>query len=129
MTRTISKVANAAGINIETVRFYERKKLIAQPTKPTTGFRHYPDETLARIHFIKRAQELGFTLDEVSNLLSLNDRPCSQVQELAEQKLSAVKEKLANLSRLEEVLQSLLAQCHNNDDENRCPIIHSLQPL
>jgi len=128
MTRTISKVANAAGINIETVRFYERKNLITQPTKPTTGFRHYPDETVARIRFIKRAQELGFTLDEVANLLSLNDQPCRQVQVLAEQKLSAVKGKLANLHRLENVLQSLLAQCHNNDDESRCPIIHSLQP-
>jgi len=128
MTTTISKVANSLGINIETVRFYERRKLIAQPTKPAIGFRHYPDETVARIRFIKRAQELGFTLEEIANLLSLNDRPCSQVQDLAEQKLSAVKEKMANLRRLEDVLKSLLAQCHNNDDESRCPIIHSLQP-
>lgn len=97
-------------------------------TKPTTGFRHYPDETVARIRFIKQAQELGFTLEEVANLLSLNDQPCNQVQGLAERKLSSVKEKMVNLHRLENVLQSLLAQCHSNDDESRCPIIHSLQP-
>ena len=128
MTRTISKVAKALGINIETVRFYERRKLIDQPAKPTSGFRHYPDETVARIRFIKRAQELGFTLEEIAHLLSLNDRPCSQVQDLAAQKLSAVREKMANLRRLEDVLKSLLAQCHDNDDESICPIIHSLQP-
>ena len=128
MTRTISEVARVLGVNVETIRFYERKRLITQPNKPITGFRHYPNKTVDRIRFIKRVQGLGFTLDEVANLLSLDDRPCSQVQDLAEQKLSAVKEKLASLRRLEEVLQSLLAQCHNNNDESCCPIIHSLQP-
>lgn len=128
MTRTISKVAKALDINIETVRFYERRGLIDQPNKPALGYRHYPDETVNRIRFIKRAQELGFTLEEIANLLSLNDRPCSQVQELAEHKLSAVKEKMADLRRLEKALKSLLAQCHSNDDETHCPIIDSLQP-
>jgi MerR family mercuric resistance operon transcriptional regulator len=128
MTTTISKVVSTLGINIETVRFYERKNLITQPTKPTTGFRHYPNETVLRIRFIKQAQALGFTLEEVANLLSLNDRPCNQVQELAERKLSSVKEKMANLHHLENVLQSLLAQCHSNDNKSRCPIIRSLQP-
>ncbi len=127
MTRTISKVAKALDINIETVRFYERRGLIDQPNKPALGYRHYPDETVNRIRFIKRAQELGFTLEEIANLLSLNDRPCSQVQELAEHKLSAVKEKMADLRRLEKALKSLLAQCHSNDDETHCPIIDSLQ--
>ena len=95
MTRTISKVAKALDINVETVRFYERRGLIDQPVKPEIGYRHYPDETLNRIRFIKRAQELGFTLEEIANLLSLNDRSCNQVQTLAEHKLNEVKEKLA----------------------------------
>jgi MerR family mercuric resistance operon transcriptional regulator len=128
MTKTISKVARELDINIETVRFYERRGLIAQPTKPEVGYRHYPEETVDRIRFIKRAQELGFTLEEIANLLSLDDRPCSQVQGLAEHKLNAVKEKMADLRRLEEALKSLLDQCHSNDDENHCPIIGSLQP-
>lgn len=70
MTRTISRLAKELGVNIETIRFYERKGLIQQPPKPTTGYRHYPSETVNRIHFIKRAQELGFTLDEIVHLLS-----------------------------------------------------------
>jgi MerR family mercuric resistance operon transcriptional regulator len=126
MTRTISRIAKEIGVNIETIRFYERRGLIEQPDKPETGYRHYPDETVNRIRFIKRAQELGFTLDEIANLLSLNDRPCSQVQELTEHKLSAVKEKMADLRRLEKALKALLTQCQSNDDDSRCPIIDSL---
>lgn len=82
MTRTISKVASTLGVNIETVRFYERKRLITQPTKPTTGFRHYPNEMVDRIGFIKQAQQLGLTLNQVAHLLCLNDQPCHQVKAL-----------------------------------------------
>lgn len=128
MTRTISKVAKTLDINIETIRFYERRGLIQQPLKPEVGYRHYPDDTVNRIRFIKRAQELGFTLEEIDHLLSLDGRPCSQVQNLAEHKLSAVREKMANLRRLEKALNELLGQCHSNDDENHCPVIDSLQP-
>jgi MerR family mercuric resistance operon transcriptional regulator len=128
MIRTISKVGKELGINIETIRFYERKGIIKQPIKPETGYRHYARDTVNRIRFIKRSQELGFTLDEIANLLSLNDKPCSQVQKLAEQKFSVVKEKMADLQRLEKALNGLLVQCNNNEDDNRCPIIDSLQP-
>ena len=110
--RTISKLANELGINIETVRFYERRGMIEQPLKPDLGYRHYPNETVNRIRFIKRAKELGFTLEEIANLLSLEDRPCSQVQELAEHKLGAVRDKMADLRRLETALNTLLLQCH-----------------
>jgi len=128
MARTISKVAKKLDINIETVRFYERRGLIVQPPKPAQGYRHYPNDTVNRIHFIKRSQELGFTLDEITNLLSLNGTPCGQVQELAKQKLSAVRKKMADLRCLEKVLKELLAQCRNNQDDSHCPIIDSLQP-
>lgn len=73
MTLTIGKLANAAGVNVETIRFYERKGLITQPQKPIEGFRQYSSETLQRLYFIKRAQDLGFTLDEISSLLKLGD--------------------------------------------------------
>ena len=128
MTRTISKVAKELDINIETVRFYERRGLIDQPLKPEMGYRHYTDDIVNRIRFIKRAQELGFTLEEIANLLNLNDSPCSQVQHLAEHKLRTVKEKMADLRRLEKALHELLDQCHSNDDKSHCPIIDSLQP-
>ncbi|GAB1259704.1 Hg(II)-responsive transcriptional regulator [Teredinibacter haidensis] len=128
MTRTISRLAKELGVNIETIRFYERKGLIQQPPKPTTGYRHYPSETVNRIHFIKRAQELGFTLDEIVHLLSLEDSPCSEVQTLANNKLEKVRSKILDLRRLENALEVLLSQCHENDDKSHCPIIDSLQP-
>jgi MerR family mercuric resistance operon transcriptional regulator len=128
MQRTISKVAKELDINVETVRFYERKNLIQQPKKPVQGYRHYPDETLNRIRFIKRAQELGFTLEEIANLLTLNDKPCKTVQQLAEQKLGAVQKKIADLNLLSNSLQSLLSQFESNDDDAHCPIIDSFEP-
>jgi len=128
VAKTISKVAKELGINIESIRFYERRGLIKQPRKPEHGYRHYPEETINRVRFIKRSQELGFTLDEIAHLMQLNDQPCGQVQELAEHKLVAVKEKIANLRHLEHALTTLVAQCHSNPDNNHCPIIDSLQP-
>jgi MerR family mercuric resistance operon transcriptional regulator len=128
MTRTISKLAKHLNISIETIRFYERKLLIQQPVKPAQGYRHYPDEIIDRIHFIKRAQELGFSLDEIANLLSLHDQPCDQVQALAYKKLIAVQEKKQSLLRLEEALTTLLKQCENNRNKDDCPIIDALQP-
>ncbi|PCK08741.1 MAG: Hg(II)-responsive transcriptional regulator [Alteromonadaceae bacterium] len=127
MAKTISKAAKELGINIETIRFYERQKLIQQPPKPIQGYRQYPEKTIERIRFIKNAQELGFTLNEVANLIQLNDKPCAQVQILAEQKLATVKEKIAGLQRLESALNTLVSQCHHNLDDNHCPIIDSLQ--
>ncbi|AGS38555.1 Hg(II)-responsive transcriptional regulator [Cycloclasticus zancles] len=128
MAQTISKVAKTLAINVETIRFYERRGLIEQPAKPEVGYRHYPNDTINRIRFIKRSQELGFTLNEIANLLNLNDSPCGQVQELAEHKLAAVKDKMVDLRRLEKALNALLAQCQSNEDDSHCPIIDSLQP-
>ena len=126
--RTISMLAKELSVNVETIRFYERKGLIKQPPKPMQGYRHYPKETVSRIHFIKRSQELGFTLNEIEGLLALNDSPCSKVQELANKKLIAVQKKMADLLLLEHALEEHLGQCQNNDDDSHCPIIDSLQP-
>jgi MerR family mercuric resistance operon transcriptional regulator len=128
MANTISKVATQLEINVETVRFYERRGMINQPIKPEIGYRHYPSETVNRIRFIKRSQELGFTLDEIVNLLSLSDESCDQVQILAEHKLDAVKKRMTDLRRLEKALKTLLMQCNSNEDNNHCPIIDSLLP-
>jgi len=95
--------------------------------QPDTGYRHYSDQVLSRIRFIKRAQELGFTLDEVANLLALNDQPCHQVQDLAQNKLTAVKAKMKDLRKLEAALDSLLDECRSNNDSSHCPVIDSLQ--
>ncbi|GAC23132.1 MULTISPECIES: Hg(II)-responsive transcriptional regulator [Paraglaciecola] len=128
MSGTISKIAKQIGINPETVRFYERKGLIKQPVKPLQGYRIYPIEIVNRIRFIKRSQELGFTLHEIEGLLSLSDNPCHQVEELAKKKLIAVQAKQADLLLLEKALLENIAQCQRNEDETCCPIIDSLQP-
>jgi len=128
MSRTISKVAKEIGINIETVRFYERRGLIKQPVKPIQGYRQYPTATINRIRFIRRSQELGFTLNEIEGLLSLNDNPCNQVEELARKKLAAVQAKQTDLQLLEKALLEHIEQCQSNEDDTCCPIIDSLQP-
>lgn len=128
MSNTIGQTAKKLRINVETIRFYERRGLIAQPPKPATGFRHYPQKTIERIGFIRRAQELGFTLNEIAGLLTLNDQPCSQVEELTEQKLREIRRKLNDLRRLEQALTVILTECRSNADKQHCPVISSLQP-
>lgn len=125
---TIGQLAKAAEVNVETIRYYERRGLVTQPPKPDQGYRTYSKATLARILFIKRAQELGFTLEEIANLLSLGESPCQEVQGMAAQKLASVRAKMADLSRLETVLDDLLNQCAANPDQAHCPIIESLLP-
>ena len=125
---SIGKLAQAAQVSVETIRYYERRGLIRQPPKPAEGYRTYPNATLARILFIKRAQELGFTLEEINNLLSLGESHCSEVQELAEGKMISVRAKINDLCRLEQVLEDLIIQCRTNPDNTACPIVESLQP-
>ncbi len=127
MPRTIGKVATELNIHVETIRFYERRGLIKQPEKPQNGYRDYPEYTVQRIRFIRRCQGLGFTLDEIRSLLSLDDKPCPQVQNLAVNKLTTVKEKITDLQRLEQALHQLVIQCRDNQDEAHCPIIDTLQ--
>ncbi|PIQ42231.1 MAG: Hg(II)-responsive transcriptional regulator [Thalassolituus sp. CG17_big_fil_post_rev_8_21_14_2_50_53_8] len=125
---TISQLAKSAGVNVETIRYYERRGLIEQPDKPTYGYRRYPETTLNRIRFIKRAQELGFSLEEITHLMALGEFPCEEVQDMASQKLASVRAKMADLHRLEIVLNDLLYQCAANPDQTHCPIIESLLP-
>lgn len=123
---SISQLAKSTSVSVETVRYYERRGLIEQPEKPGNGYRRYPHTTLSRILFIKRAQELGFTLDEIANLLLISDSSCAAVQGLAEHKLVSVRDKIRDLLKLESVLSSLVTQCATNTDQACCPIIESL---
>ncbi len=124
----ISQLAQAADVHVETIRYYQRRGLIKQPSKPAHGYRNYPAETLNRIRFIRRAQELGFTLNEISHLLELEAIPCHDVMLLAETKLQSVQEKIRDLQRLASVLNHLVGQCQDNPDDTHCPIVASLQP-
>ncbi|MDH3633648.1 MAG: Hg(II)-responsive transcriptional regulator [Gammaproteobacteria bacterium] len=126
MGLTIGRLASKAEINVETIRYYERRGLIKQPTKPKVGYRQYDSEILQRLLFIKRAKSLGFSLDEIESLLTLSEGRCADVQSLAEQKLNRVKAKVQDLKRLENVLQDLIRQCNSNVDQAHCPIIETL---
>lgn len=125
---TIGALAEAAGVNVETIRFYQRKGLMPEPEKPYGSIRRYGAAELARVRFIKSAQRLGFSLEEVGELLKLEDGPrCSEARQLAEQKLVDVRQKLSDLQRIESVLAGLVARCSAVRGRVNCPLIASLQ--
>ena len=125
---TIGALAEAAGVNVETIRFYQRKGLMPEPEKPYGSIRRYGAAELARVRFIKSAQRLGFSLEEVGELLKLEDGArCREARQLAEQKLVDVRQKLSDLQRIESVLAGLVARCSAVRGRVNCPLIASLQ--
>ena len=116
--RTIGKLAKEAGVGVETIRFYERKGLITKPIKGEAGFRHYTTEEIWKVRFIKRAQELGFTLREVKELLDLQAKrkiTGAQVRERANQKIQEIRNKIKDLSRMEASLVRLSRICGDGE--------------
>lgn len=126
LTLTIGKLARAAHVGIETVRYYQQRELLPVPI--TRGaFRYYPANAVDRIRFIKRAQELGFSLDEISDLLRLQDgTDRAQLRELARAKAGAIAQKLADLQRMHSVLVHLVDACAHTQGDHPCPIIETL---
>src|SRR6266853_3870262 len=124
---TIGRLARAAGVNVETVRYYQRRGLVAEPERPLNSVRRYSEDSVKRIRFIKRAQELGFTLAETANLLALEDgRSCRETRELAGRKLAIVESRLTDLNRLRKTLRELIARCDTSRGKVSCPIISVL---
>lgn len=118
---TIGKLAELAGVGVETIRFYQRKELLREP-KATTGFRTYAEEDAQRIIFIKKAQDLGFTLSEVKELLELNTKPrvtCGNVKIKTTMKIKEIDEKIANLERMRASLEKLAMACDASQDKIR----------
>ncbi|HET7634208.1 MAG TPA: Hg(II)-responsive transcriptional regulator [Burkholderiales bacterium] len=125
---TVGALADAAGVNVETVRFYQRKGLMPKPQRPAGGIRRYGQADLARLGFIKAGQRLGFSLDEVSELLKLEDGThCDEARRLAERKLRDVREKLAHLRRIQFALSQLVGRCGSARGAMKCPLIASLR--
>jgi Hg(II)-responsive transcriptional regulator len=132
MWMTIARAARAAGVGVETIRFYERRKLIAQPRKPASGFREYDAETVTRIRFIRQAQELGFSLREIDELLSLRADPaadCAEVRAQAAAKRDEVTQKIANLERIRAALDSLIATCPGSGALRACTILDAIEQV
>ena len=128
---TIGKVARKAGVNVETIRFYERQGLIRQPPKPNgTGARVYPDEAVVRVRFVREAQQLGFTLREIGELLALRANPatdCSKVRDKAAAKLHDVQQKIERLRQIGAALETLIVACPARGSLQACSIIDALE--
>jgi len=124
---TIGVFAQAAGVSVETIRFYQRKGLLTEPDKPLGSIRRYGDADVARVRFVKTAQQLGFSLDEIAELLLLHDGThCMEARTLAEHKLIDIRHKLANLTRIESALSGLIEQCCSTIGNVACPLIATL---
>jgi MerR family mercuric resistance operon transcriptional regulator len=124
---TIGKLAESAGVNVETIRYYQRRGLLEEPLKPPGEYRRYTREQVKRVRFIKRAQALGFTLDEVGELLTLDAaRACKQTRALAVRKLGLIEQKMADLAAMRKALGGLVQQCDTDDGRVSCPIINVL---
>ena len=123
---TIGRLAKFAKVNIETVRHYQRKGLIIEPTKPVGGFRHYPSATIDRIRFIKRAQQLGFALKEIQQLLTLGSQRCDDIQILAREKRKRIQDQIEGLLTIQSALDDLLTSCQSEQAEQGCALIAAL---
>lgn len=124
---TIGKLAEAAGVNIETIRYYQRRGLLDEPVKPLGGHRRYSGDEAKRVRFIKRAQALGFTLAEVGGLLALDAAcACTETRALAARKLELIEQKMADLAVMRRLLSELVQQCDAGSGGADCPIIDVL---
>lgn len=125
-TLTIGKLAERGGVNVETIR-YQRRGLLEEPPKPTGGFRRYSSDSVKRVRFIKRAQSLGFTLDEILGLLALDERKaCLETRGIAANKLELIEQKIADLLKMKKSLARLVRACDASSTGAPCPIIHLL---
>ncbi len=125
----IGQLAKATQVNVETVRYYERRGLLAQPARSGGGYRQYGPDATARIRFIKRAQQLGFTLKEIRELLELRPDPhtsCDEVRCRAETKMTAIDQKIESLRAMNRALGRLVAACDGKTDAGACPILAAL---
>ena len=126
----IGQVAKQSGLTVETVRYYEQRGLIPEPQRLDSGYRVYPESILTRLHFINRCKDLGFSLQEISELLSIQidpDNSSALVKEQVEHKIELVKEKISELQKLQGSLEQLSGMCCGEGSVSDCPIIDFLK--
>lgn len=127
---TIGRIARASGTAVETIRYYEREGLMETPARSRSGYRHYPSGAIARLRFIHQAKELGFSLREIKELLSLRlnaNRSCNEVKARAERKIEDVDRRIAQLKRMKNALVKLTAACAGRGSTSECPILEALE--
>lgn len=127
---TIGRLAKEAKVNIQTVRFYERQGILKPIERLESGYRVYDRESLKRLHFIRHAKELGFSLKEIQALLNLRIRSiqrCDQVRAKAQKKLEDIQNKIMHLKNLEKTLKGLISDCKNRQVSDCCPIIEKME--
>jgi len=128
-TLTIGQVAAQTGTNAETLRFYEREGLIPPPARSDAGYRHYSDAVIQRVRFIQRAKEVGFSLREIGELLSLRADPhtsCAEVKARAQEKIASIEAKQRDLETMRAALAKLARQCRGRGPVSECPILDAL---
>ncbi|SEB46983.1 DNA-binding transcriptional regulator, MerR family [Amycolatopsis tolypomycina] len=124
-----SEVARRAGVNVQTLRYYERRGLVAQPPRSSSGYRAYPSTAVRTIRFIKRAQSLGFTLDEIEELLELavgGPEGCDTVREMAGDRIVDLDRRIAALTGMRAALARLVDTCEMPLERRECPILHEI---
>ena len=125
-------LAKESGVNIETIRFYEKQGLIPEPPRSAANYRMYPEDAVRRVRFIRRAQELGFTLKEILDLLSLRAMPgvqCADVRGRAEEKVRDIDERIRTLRAMRKALSGLIGECSGKGPVTDCPILEALEPV
>ncbi len=124
---TIGRLAKAAGVNVETIRYYQRRGLIEEPAKPLGGQRRYPASALNALAFVRRAQHLGFSLDEVKSLMVLTETSdCSAARIIAEHKQALLSSRILELERMRKQLDTFIAACKRNKGKRPCPMVVAL---
>jgi MerR family mercuric resistance operon transcriptional regulator len=129
MALTIGQVAAQCGVGVETIRFYEREELIVQPSRPESGFRRYPPDTVGRVRFIQRSKALGFSLREIKELLSLrvdSAATCDVVKGRSEAKIADIEKKIRHLQEMKRALVRLTVACRGKRPTSECPILEAL---
>ncbi len=127
---SIGQVARRAGVGVETVRFYERQGLLEKPPRTESGYRQYPPEAVSRLYFIKKAKEVGFSLKEIKELLSLrldSAATCQDVKSRAEAKILDIGQKIQALKRMKQALTDLTKACSGRGSVSECPILQSFE--
>ena len=125
----INEIASAAQVSVQTLRYYERRKLVGEPRRRPSGYRDYDPETVDRIRFIKRAQTLGFTLEEVADLLALwpdSTSACGEAEHRATRKLQSIDSKIADLQEIRGALVQYVSACKSRSSMDECPLLRAL---